>query len=733
MEAALYRQNSRPGRVKSRLFASTAIPVGLAGAVLCSTIAQAGEGAEARAGDERLAFADALNGVDDQAYIRTAQLEWLFGGERRPPPRERVRTRPSPETGPAGEGPRYITIMRRDVFGNITYHRVPAPEHRRTSKFDSKNDRIRHAVAEKLRLAPPPPPTNGPLLITVSLAKQQLTLYDRGIPIAQSPVSTGTRSHPTPTGVFSILQKQYFHRSNMYSSAPMPYMQRITWAGVALHAGELPGYAASHGCIRLPEDFAIRLWGTTQPGVRVIVTQNEVRPVAISHPLLFTPKQPEPELAPEPVPLPPLRELPPPNPAAPESAPQAGHDATVHQAAIENVAPESVPAAPAIPVAAAPAAPEPLLPVRELPLSTLAEPASAPRAGDDATHQAAVEEAAPEPVVAAPVMPVAAAPAAPAPQATPAPVRQPEPAVEPVKKAEAGSVPAPVSLLDEIAHAVPAVAEITIVRGGRTSAPATSAAGVDRNVMEGERGVRAERITILRGGQPVEFQIVDMPPVARDVIGVAPAIAPAAEEPAPGTQAAIADDEDDELVAEAPQVALPELGTMPPVLLAYAGSDFMKFAKLERRAVSEPQAQPAAETPPTPFVSLLRPGPVSVYISRRTQRIYVRKGFEAVFDMPITVSQPQTTMGTHVFTANALTDDGTAFRWTVVSLDHASGKRASADDGKAARAALDRIALPEEAVTRISQIVGVGTTVIVTDNGPGRAQSPDNDFSVVLR
>jgi hypothetical protein len=86
-----------------------------------------------------------------------------------------------------------------------------------------------------------------------------------------------------------------------------------------------------------------------------------------------------------------------------------------------------------------------------------------------------------------------------------------------------------------------------------------------------------------------------------------------------------------------------------------------------------------------------------------------------------------------VFTANALTDDGTAFRWTVVSLDNASGKRASADDGKAARAALDRIALPEEAVTRISQIVGVGTTLIVTDKGPGRAQSPDNDFSVVLR
>ena len=124
-----------------------------------------------------------------------------------------------------------------------------------------------------------PPPTTGPLLVAVSLAKQQLTLYDQGVAVATSPISTGTATHPTPTGVFSVIQKQWFHRSNLYSSAPMPFMQRLTWSGIALHAGELPGYPASHGCIRLPDDFAIRMWGTTRVGARVIITRAMITPV----------------------------------------------------------------------------------------------------------------------------------------------------------------------------------------------------------------------------------------------------------------------------------------------------------------------------------------------------------------------------------------------------------------------------------------------------------------------
>jgi hypothetical protein len=111
-------------------------------------------------------------------------------------------------------------------------------------------------------------------------------------------VSTGTPSHPTPAGIFSVIGKERFHRSNLYSNAPMPFMQRITWSGVALHQGVLPGYAASHGCIRLPESFAQYLWGTTRVGARVIITREEVVPFEIAHANLFKPLRPQEPTAP---------------------------------------------------------------------------------------------------------------------------------------------------------------------------------------------------------------------------------------------------------------------------------------------------------------------------------------------------------------------------------------------------------------------------------------------------
>src|SRR5262245_33554732 len=138
------------------------------------------------------------------------------------------------------------------------------------------------------------PMPKGPLNIIVSLGKQRLFLYANGVQVATSAISSGTKSHPTPTGVFSIIQKNRHHRSNIYSGAPMPYMQRITWSGVALHQGVLPGYPASHGCIRLPGDFASYLWTATKMNVRVIVTHGEPTPVEVAHPRLFVFKKSEP-------------------------------------------------------------------------------------------------------------------------------------------------------------------------------------------------------------------------------------------------------------------------------------------------------------------------------------------------------------------------------------------------------------------------------------------------------
>jgi lipoprotein-anchoring transpeptidase ErfK/SrfK len=130
----------------------------------------------------------------------------------------------------------------------------------------------------------------GPLQIVVSIAEQHVTLYSNGVRVAQGPVSTGVPGRPTPTGVFSIIQKDRFHHSNLYSNAPMPYMERITWSGVALHEGPLPGFPASHGCIRMTHDFAERLWHVARLGVRVIVTRNDVIPVDFAHQHLFEPK-----------------------------------------------------------------------------------------------------------------------------------------------------------------------------------------------------------------------------------------------------------------------------------------------------------------------------------------------------------------------------------------------------------------------------------------------------------
>jgi lipoprotein-anchoring transpeptidase ErfK/SrfK len=130
----------------------------------------------------------------------------------------------------------------------------------------------------------------GPLQIIISIADQRISLYDNGALVARSSVSTGVKNHPTPLGVFSVISKSRFHRSNIYSNAPMPYMQRITWSGIALHAGDLPGYPASHGCIRLTNDFATRLFHLTKRGTRVIIAHDDIRPAEISSPRLIVPK-----------------------------------------------------------------------------------------------------------------------------------------------------------------------------------------------------------------------------------------------------------------------------------------------------------------------------------------------------------------------------------------------------------------------------------------------------------
>jgi L,D-transpeptidase catalytic domain len=129
----------------------------------------------------------------------------------------------------------------------------------------------------------------GPIVIIVSVPEQGLYVYRNGVRIGRSTVSTGKSGHRTPTGVFTILEKEVYHRSNLYHGAPMPYMERVTWSGVALHAGQLPGYPASHGCVRLPMDFAQKLYTVTQKGTTVILADDRSAPRETVHPGLLFP------------------------------------------------------------------------------------------------------------------------------------------------------------------------------------------------------------------------------------------------------------------------------------------------------------------------------------------------------------------------------------------------------------------------------------------------------------
>ena len=150
------------------------------------------------------------------------------------------------------------------------------------------------AGAKETRPTPPteataPRDAGEPIMAIVSIKTQQVTFYDAEGWILRAPVSTGTTGRETPAGIFAVIEKDKDHHSSLYDDAWMPNMQRITWNGIALHGGPLPGYAASHGCVRMPYDFAEKLFEKTRIGMRVIISPNDAAPVEFSHPALFAP------------------------------------------------------------------------------------------------------------------------------------------------------------------------------------------------------------------------------------------------------------------------------------------------------------------------------------------------------------------------------------------------------------------------------------------------------------
>lgn len=393
----------------------------------------------------------------------------------------------------------------------------------------------RHSEAANRAQAEKPP--SGPLMIIVSIGSQHVSLYADGAFVARGPVSTGMHGHPTPVGVFTVIQKDRYHRSNIYSAAPMPYMQRITWSGVAIHQGVLPGYPASHGCIRTSTDFAIRLWGTTKLGARVIVSRRDVTPASIANPHLFVLRSgPTSEFKPEPVAM---RADTPPGGVVP---------------AVERVVAEA----------------DDFKSRFELRGSD-AENAPA------STTPAAAEPAAAEPAAAAPTAAVLADPAGPAP------------------------------------------------------------------------------------------------------IDAAKAAADAA------------------MLAEAPR----------------------------------------------------KPGTISVFVSRKTGRLYVRQNYQPLFDVPVEIRDPDRPIGTHVFTALDVEKDGTTMRWSVVTMPGDAAPRAEVQTHRGRKShrereeileqrpssspseALNRIDMPTEAIDRISEMMSPGSSLIISDQPMSGETGRDTDFIIL--
>jgi hypothetical protein len=405
-----------------------------------------------------------------------------------------------------------------------------------------------------------------PIMAIVSLRSQRITVYDAKGWILRAPVSSGTKGRETPAGIFSVIQKVEEHYSNLYDDAFMPHMQRITWSGIALHGGVLPGRPASHGCIRLPFDFAESLFDATTMGMRVIVAPADVAPVEITHPLLFQPK----------------------------------------------------------PGAAALAA------------ARTAEAQEAARKAAEARAAAGTA------------------------------MREATQARAPVRTAEN---------LKRIAETQLAAAETKL------------GSGISAEAKEQAEDAKAQAVAKI-----AELQL------QWDVANV-----------------------DLQLKLDAV--------TSAREAAAAAESVRSKAAEAARQITRELQ-------------------PVSVLISRKTQRLYVRQAFEPLFESPVTIADPDNPIGTHVFTAAERTSDDAKLRWSVVSLrggrptsgtepqDRALGSSGrdvepAPADPNSAKAALDRIVIPQDALDRIAGIAP-RSSLIVTDEPLSPETGKGTEFVVLL-
>ena len=465
--------------------------------------------------------------------------------------------------------------------------------------------------------ATPSRASGPPLLAVVSLNDQRVTIYDAEGRILQSPVSSGATGYETPAGIYSIVQKKETHHSNVYQDGNMPFMQRITWTGIALHAGVLPGQPASHGCVRLPIAFAQHLFSLTDIGLRVVVVRDDILPASIDHPKLFKPNPARKELA--------LATPPPDRASGSDRGPALRLGATS--------------------------------PAREAPL---------PGSGRYMQILKSIAE---------------------------------------VKSADATA-----------AAKRAAEAKAAAARKAAEAAPAV------KTLRAAEANV-AKAAELLKGAERAALETASSP----------------ASTPESTKQAELAKEKAEARVAETnAQLETAKTQAQAKTDAAARAGEEAKAAEATRDAAVE-----VAEA------ANLKTSPVSVFVSRKTQRLYIRQGYLPVFEGPVTIRDADQPIGSFVFTALGYSNNGADVRWNVVSMykyaegaervvqpARKRGEGRSSDalpaDVVAAKAALDRITIPQDALDRISDVVLPGSSLIVSDEGASIETGKDTDFVVLM-
>lgn len=535
------------------------------------------------------------------------------------------------------------------------------------------------------------------MFFVIALSRQHVSVYSSDGLYARSPVSTGRPGHPTPRGLFTIVGKERMHHSNLYSDAPMPFMQRITWSGIAMHEGVLPGYPASHGCIRLPHDFAKRMFGLTQGNERVIISRQDIAPAPFAHP-----KLPTPALLPEP---------------GPDTVSSISERilnnalAAAGDGAVEKVAAKAEEAAPA-----PDAQGQKLLNPHDF--ATAMKARAAKKAEEEAASASQARIG-----VAAKAKEVRAA------------------AIE-LRKSQ-GKLDAEKDRLES------AERKLKRAKSDEAAVKAAEAAKdeAEAKVKDAEALVETAQKENTEGDpskpelKKAKRELGD----AKDSLESAERKLKRAQSDGASVKAAEAEKaeaetkvKDAEALVEAAQKAK-----------AQGDGDMAAAVKAVRDVEGAQQA--AADS--VKFWNR-RLAPISVFISRKMQRLYVRQKYAKVFDVPVTIRDPQKPLGTHLFLAmppaKGSPADVAKLRWLVLTVPEAASEAERSrrhgryyddeDEGApriapatTAAAALDRIDVSPEAAARISELLWTGATLIVSDSGISDETDDDTDFVILTR